>query len=92
MRKIVNTTKRFDKSLKKLIPKQRDNFYHKLEIFLKDEYDSRLKTHQLKGSRSEEYSFSLNSDMRVIYEKAIIGDKESIVFTFIDIGTHNKIY
>ena len=92
MKKIVQRTRQFEKSFKKISKKQQLIFLEKLELFLTNEHDKILKTHRLKGKRNNEFSFSLSDDIRAIYTKEILSKKEVIVFTFINVGTHNKVY
>ncbi len=92
MKKIVQRTKRFEKCFGKIVKKQQLLFLKKLDWFLVNEFDKRLTTHRLKGKRKNEYSFSVSDDVRAVYTKEVVKNKEIIVFTFIDIGTHSKVY
>ncbi|QQR55653.1 hypothetical protein IPG41_03715 [Candidatus Peregrinibacteria bacterium] len=67
-------------------------FIKQLELFLEDEFHPLLKTHELKGNRQGEWSFSVANDIRAIYRKEIVNGKTVIVFTFIDNGSHSKVY
>ncbi len=55
-------------------------------IFRKNPYDSRLKTHKLKGVFYDYYAFSINFQYRIIFEF-----KEGGVVWFHSVGTH-EIY
>ncbi|PIP65797.1 hypothetical protein COW94_05190 [Candidatus Peregrinibacteria bacterium CG22_combo_CG10-13_8_21_14_all_44_10] len=92
MKKIIQRTRRFEKSFVKLNEKTRKLFIKKLSKFIDDELDSSLNTHRLKGKRKNEFSFSVTGDIRAIYQKEIRKDVETIIFTFVDIGTHNRVY
>jgi mRNA-degrading endonuclease YafQ of YafQ-DinJ toxin-antitoxin module len=92
MKKLIQRTKGFEKSFAKLNVKTQKLFIKKFNIFIEDEYASSLKTHQLKGERKNEYSFSITGDIRAIYEKSSNGEKETLIFKFIDIGGHNEVY
>jgi len=92
MKKIIQRTGRFDKSFEKLNIKTQKLFIKKLELFIDDEYSPSLKTHKLKGKRKNEFAFSITDDIRAIYEKLTRKEKEILVFTFLDIGGHNKVY
>lgn len=92
MKKIVQRNKRFEKAYTKLHKKIQHLFLKKLETFLENENAVDLNTHQLKGQRSAEFSFSITADIRAIYTKEIRDNKTVIIFTFIDIGGHNKVY
>ncbi len=92
MKKIIQRTHRFEKSYKKLNSKTRNLFLKKLALFIDDEFSPSLKVHQLKGKRKNEYSFSITHDIRAIYEKTIQRQEEILIFKFIDIGGHGKVY
>lgn len=92
MKKIIQRTRRFEKSFGKLNVKTQKIFIKKLGIFIDDEYSSSLRTHKLKGKRNNEYAFSVTDDIRAIYEKNSQKGKQILVFTFVDIGGHNKVY
>jgi mRNA-degrading endonuclease YafQ of YafQ-DinJ toxin-antitoxin module len=92
MRKIVQRTRGFEKAFLKLQPKWKNKFIELLEVFLADEFDARLKTHELKGERKNEWSFSVSHDIRAIYRKEIVNERTVLVFTFIDIGSHSRVY
>ena len=90
MQKIVRRTRGFEKAFVKLDKKIQEKFIQKLEIFLENENDRTLRNHRLKGSRKNEFSFSITGDFRAIYEKE--KDNAVIIFTFIDIGKHSQVY
>lgn len=92
MRKIVQRTRRFEKHFKKLAPKLQKKFISKLKLFLDDEFHPGLDTHKLKGKKKNELAFSLTDDIRAVYRKELIKSEELIIFTFIDVGTHNVVY
>lgn len=92
MKKVVQRTKGFEKAFLKLQKKWRNKFIKQLELFLDDEFHPLLKTHELKGDRKGEWSFSVANNIRAIYRKEIVNEKTIIVFTFIDIGSHSKVY
>lgn len=92
MKKVVQRTKGFEKAFVKLQTKWRTKFIKQLELFLDDEFHPLLKTHELKGDRKGEWSFSVANDIRAIYRKEIVNEKTVIIFTFIDIGSHSKVY
>lgn len=92
MKKIIQRTRRFEKSFLKLPPKTRSLFIEKLSLFIDDEHHPSLRTHALKGQRRNEYAFSVTHDIRALYKKFVQKEKIILIFTFIDIGTHNKVY
>lgn len=73
----------FDKSLLRLPIRIQLLLEKKIEWFLKDACDLRLKTHALKGEMKELHSFSVNQAHRVIF-KFLTPTKA----LFIDIDTH----
>jgi mRNA interferase YafQ len=92
MKKVIQRTKGFEKAFLKLQKKWRTKFIKQLEFFLEDEFHPLLKTHELKGDRKGQWSFSVANDIRAIYRKEIVNERTLIIFTFIDIGSHSKVY
>jgi len=94
MKKIIQSTKRFEKSLKKLDKILKEKFIKKLDLFIDNEFESNLKTHKLKWDKKNNFSFSfsITDDVRVIYKKEIQWEIEILIFTLIDIWSHNKVY
>ena len=92
MKKIIQRTRRFEKSFGKLYIKTQKLFIKKLGIFINNEHSTSLNIHKLKGKRKSEYSFSITYDVRAIYEKRLLKNKEVLIFKFVDIGGHNKVY
>jgi mRNA-degrading endonuclease YafQ of YafQ-DinJ toxin-antitoxin module len=92
MKKLIQRSRRFEKSFGKLNIKTQKIFIRKLGVFIDDEHAVSLRTHKLKGKRNNEYAFSVTDDIRAIYERHMRKGKEVLVFTFVDIGGHNKVY
>lgn len=92
MKKIIQRTRRFEKSFGKLNAKTQKLFIKKLGIFIDDEYSPSLRTHKLKGKHQNEYAFSVTDDIRAIYGKHSRKEKEILIFKFVDIGGHSKVY
>ena len=59
----------------------------RLEIFRVNPLDARLRTHKLSGGLQEYWSFSIEYDVRVVFQFAT---KNRAVFQ--DIGTHDEVY
>ena len=59
----------------------------RIEQFKTDPDCLQLHNHQLVGSMKGLFSFSVNGDMRIIYEWI---NKETVLF--LDIGSHNQVY
>ncbi|KKP37162.1 MAG: Plasmid stabilization system [Candidatus Roizmanbacteria bacterium GW2011_GWA2_32_13] len=79
-------TSQFIKSLKKLPENITLLFEDKQAFIIINPFNPLLKTHKLKGKLKEYYSFSVNSEYRVIFK---VINKFKILF--FDIGTH-EIY
>lgn len=92
MKKVIQRTKGFEKAFLKLQKKLRTKFIKQLAFFLDDEFHPLLKTHALKGTHKGEWSFSVANDIRAIYRKEITSGKTVIIFIFINIGSHSKVY
>lgn len=92
MKKIIQRTRRFEKSFCKLNLNTKRLFIKKLDIFIDNEFDPSLRTHKLKGRRKNEYAFSVTYDIRAVYEKTVFKKEEIFIFKFVDIGGHNKVY
>lgn len=92
MKKIIQRTKRFEKSFAKLSKKVQEKYIEKLEVFIDNENASALKNHKLKGKMKQYYAFSVTGDIIAIYRKEIYDNKMILVFTFIEIGGHSEVY
>jgi addiction module RelE/StbE family toxin len=79
-------TSQFVKSLKKLPKNIVILFENKQSFFIINPFNPLLRTHKLEGKLKEYYSFSVNSEYRVIFK---VIDRNKILF--FDIGTH-EIY
>jgi mRNA-degrading endonuclease YafQ of YafQ-DinJ toxin-antitoxin module len=79
--KIYHTDK-FAKAYRKLPDKIKDESEKKEEIFRANPFDPRLKTHRLKGTLSDQYSFSVKYSWRIVFHF----ESENVVFDMI--GTH----
>ena len=64
-----------------------EKFWQRVEIFLENPFDSRLRTHKLTGSLKELWSFSIEYDIRVVFY--FVADDKVV---FVDIGTHDEVY
>lgn len=74
---------KFEKEYRQLPVKIKLLAERREEIFRKDPFDSRLKTHKLKGRLSQFYAFSVDIHYRVIFEFA----NKSVIW-FHSVGTH----
>lgn len=62
-------------------------FKERFDIFLNNQSYPLLHDHPLKGNKKGTRSFSINGDLRVIYQRI---DEYSLIL--LDIGTHNQVY
>ena len=84
--KIIRSTSKFERAYKKLSLKERLIAEDREKIFRKDPFDSRLKTHKLKGKLKNRWSFSLTYSQRVLFK---FYKNDEVIFY--DIGNH-RIY
>jgi addiction module RelE/StbE family toxin len=64
-------------------------FWDRLEIFINDPFDPKLRTHKLSGKLKDMWSFSIEYDFRVVFFFTKEKPKKAV---FVDIGTHNEVY
>lgn len=79
--------KQWLKYLRKLTEKEKDQLKERLAIFKEDVFDTRLKTHHLKGNLKEYYAFSISYSDRIVFK--FLADDEIL---FIAIGSHDICY
>lgn len=80
----------FSRAYKKFIknqPGKQQLFQEKLNLFIEDPTNPKLRTHKLKGILKDFLAFSIDYDLRVIFY--FISDTEVILE---DIGTHDEVY
>lgn len=78
---------KFKKQYKKLPKKFQSQFDERLQLFLNDPIDPKLRVHPLKGKYAGYWSMSVNGDIRALY---IIKDETLIIFALI--GSHSELY
>jgi addiction module RelE/StbE family toxin len=79
-RKIYKKKVKNDQELKK-------RFWDAVELFSKEPFDHRLRTHKLTGKLEGLWAFSVTFDCRVIFEFL---DKNEVLL--VDIGDHDEVY
>lgn len=85
----------FSDSFKKVFQKRikstviEDEFWNRLELFVNDPFEAKLKTHKLSGKLKDLWSFSIEYDLRVVFFFTKDKPKRAV---FVDIGTHNEVY
>jgi len=82
----IKFKKRFQKDFKKLLPKIKEKFYERLEIFINNKFDIILNNHSVNKAFSDCRSINITGDYRAIFKDD--GD----VVVFITIGTHSELY
>jgi len=66
-----------------------NEFWNRLELFINDPFDSKLKTHKLSGKLKGLWSFSIEYDLRVVFFFTNDKPKKAV---FVDMGTHDEVY
>lgn len=79
---------KFKKQFAKLTPKIQNQFAERLELFIRDPSELRLRNHPLKGNFAGYWSININGDVRALYYFEY--DGAMVVFALI--GTHSQIY
>lgn len=78
---------KFKKQYQKLSPKLQQQFDDRLQLFLIDATDPRLRVHPLKGTYAGYWSLNVSGDLRALY----LAQGDSIII-FALIGTHSELY
>jgi mRNA-degrading endonuclease YafQ of YafQ-DinJ toxin-antitoxin module len=79
--------KSFNKRVKSTHAEQ--EFWFRLELFIADPFDSKLKTHKLSVQLKGLWSFSIEYDLRVVFYFSKEKPQKAI---FVDIGTQDEVY
>lgn len=80
----------FKRAFKKRVsgrPSLEEKFWKRLEIFRDNPHDPRLRTHKLSGDLQDFWSFTIEYDVRVVFQFAPTNRA-----VFEDIGTHDEVY
>ena len=80
----------FKRAFKKRIAGQsaaEERFWQRVAWFASNPHDPRLRTHKLSGKLKEQWSFTVEYDVRVLF---YFSTPTKVVFT--DIGTHDEVY
>lgn len=59
----------------------------RVDLFIRNSSDTRLRNHPLSGKMAGQFAFSITDDIRIIYE--IVGKN---IVRFLAIGPHEKVY
>ncbi len=85
----------FSESFKKAFSKRikyseiEPEFWIRLELFVNDPFDEKLKTHKLSGKLKDMWSFSIGYNLRVVFYFTKDKPKKTV---FVDIGSHDEVY
>ncbi|RMG00150.1 MAG: type II toxin-antitoxin system mRNA interferase toxin, RelE/StbE family [Nitrospirae bacterium] len=80
----------FKRAFKKKIKGHKEleeKFWRNVETFIKDPFDSALRTHKLSGKLHDLWSFRIGYDLRVVFYFA---EENKVVF--VDVGKHDEVY
>lgn len=81
---IIHSSTRFKRLWKKLPESIKKDFEKQIEVFQKYPFHPNLRTHKLKGSLDDYYSFYLRDGYRVLFDFI-----EADVVLLMNIGSHN---
>ncbi len=84
---IFISSRRFEKSYKKLDKNIREKFKIRKDLFIQNPIDPILNIHKLSGEYDGMWSFNVIGNYRTIFDK-----RENEVMVFIDIGTHPELF
>ncbi len=90
MRVSVGFSSSFKKAFKKKIKGRKEieeKFWKCMADFIQNPFDTRLKTHKLSGKLKDDWSFSVEYDLKVVFYFA--GSQKAV---FTDIGGHDEVY
>ncbi len=79
--------KNFEKQYKRLRKREQRKTQERLELFLENPFDSRLRNHSLKGKYADYRSINITGDLRAIYK--FLSEEECI---FVVIDNHSNLY
>ncbi len=87
----IGFTSAFHRTFKKKITGRKEieaEFRERVNIFKKNPFDPRLKTHKLTGSLKGWWSFSVEYNLRVVFS---LRNKNQEAL-FMNIGSHDEVY
>ena len=87
----VSFSSSFKKAFKKRIKstESESDFWLRIDLFITDPFNLKLKTHKLSGKLKDLWSFSLDYDLRVVFYFTKDKPKKAVL---VDIGTHDQVY
>ena len=81
----LNVSSRLKRSYKRLPRLLQADFDRKVQLFVADQFDQKLRTHKLKGKLQECHAFCLRDGFRVLFEFV-----SNVEVNLLDVGPHNK--
>ncbi len=87
----VSFSSSFKKAFRKRIKstESESDFWLRIDLFITDPFNLKLKTHKLSGKLKDLWSFSLDYDLRVVFYFTKDKPKKAVL---VDIGTHDQVY
>jgi mRNA-degrading endonuclease YafQ of YafQ-DinJ toxin-antitoxin module len=87
----ISFSQSFKKSFKKRIKATNEEqlFWQKLEVFISNPFDPKLKTHKLSGKLNGLSSFSIEYNIRVVFYFTKDKPQKAVL---VDIGNHDEVY
>lgn len=85
----IFVTKEFDRQFKKLLKKKpeiKQKVEYKINLFEINPQHPNLRLHKLKGKQQEDWSISIEEDLRLIFQYYPEG------ILLVDIGKHDEVY
>ena len=93
MKRLLLPSKPFVRSARRLTRKNSDaaeDLRATLELLGQDAFDSRLKTHKLKGDLAGSWACSAGYDLRIIFQFVKHKGAEAVLLEAV--GTHDEVY
>jgi mRNA-degrading endonuclease YafQ of YafQ-DinJ toxin-antitoxin module len=87
--RILEQTKKFDKEFAKLNKVQQTKSLIAIKKFQTGKYDKQLKVHKLNGNLANNYAFSIDRKLRIIY--SVVNDTVELCLLE-HVGTHGQVY
>ena len=82
----IHFHKDFKKKLKKLSPKIQNQFYNRVDVFMRDKTHITLNNHSVDKTFTDCRSINVAGDCRAIFKE------ENNTVIFLKIGTHSELY
>lgn len=93
MKRELQRSSAFARALKKTLkrdPRLAIEIEEALMLLSNDAFDTRLRTHKLKGRFEESWACSVGYDLRIVFSFVAQGETEDILLE--TIGTHEEVY